>query len=446
MTSRCSTSVKTRLVARGAVFVFCTGLAACGSCGKDDSGVGSTASSPAASSSSSVVAEPLPRCRKGTERLPIAGEEIVVGDVAIGPAGLLAGVVRVNAGKRVASVLRTSLTLGEPVMEDVGTPIGDDPPPSPRWNDGRPWVAYFAGRAVDAGGKPRELVVRTIGEGANASPPIRSVQQADESTAFDVAWAESGAGLVAWDEDGPPADGGVAKPGAEPIARGLVKVQPLADGAPSRVVSPDTSDADSPRLVPRAGGGFWLAWLARKPDPEAPGIEGPGEPRQFRWVEVMALDAKGEPAGPVRKVGSEKGRAVAFELARSGAELVVMVQDEIAASDGARILRHRLGEGGKPETTDLVKDGVGHALADLVPASRDSARWLAWGDTNEHTHLTQLGPGLVAQGQPSSEPALEGARVLASSGDALYALAGTDAKTDPGGSRAQPELLRFVCP
>jgi hypothetical protein len=125
-----------------------------------------------------------------------------------------------------------------------------------------------------------------------------------------------------------------------------------------------------------------------------------------------------------------------------------MVQDEIAASEGTRIVRHKLGAepNAKVETTDLVKDGVGHALADLVPATGDAARWLAWSDTNDHTHLTQLGAGLVAQGKPSSEPTLEGARVLASSGDAIFALAGVEPGSASGAGRAGPELLRFVCP
>ena len=432
---------------RAPIVAFCMLLGACGSCSKETNETADAA--PASSSSSAVVAEPLPRCRKGAEKLLIQGEEVVVGDVAIGPAGLLIGLTRLSGGKRTASVLRTTLHLGEPTFEEVGVPFGDDPPPSPRWNGAKPWVAYFAGRAVDGGAKQRELVVRTIGD---APHPFRSFQQADESTAFDVAWGESDTGVVAWDEDGPVVtEAGAKKPGADPVTRGVVKVQSLADGSTPKTISPDASDADSPHLVPRAGGGFWLAWLARKPDEEAQGIEGPGEGRQFRWVEVMPLDAKGEPAGPVRKVGSEKGRAVSFELARSGADLIVMVQDEIAASDGARVVRHRIGESGKPESSDIVKDGVGHALADLVPSAApgESSRWLAWSDTNEHTHLTQLGPGLVAQGKPSSEPTLEGARVLASSGDALYALTGLDGAPNGAGQTARgalPELLRFVCP
>lgn len=431
------------------IIAFCTFLGGCGSCGKEPENTSDASVAPLPSgSSASVVAEPLPRCRKGPEKLVIAGEDVIVGDVAVGGAGLLAGVVRINGGKRVASVLKTSLNLADQAIDDVGTPVGDDPPPSPRWKGTQPWVAFFAGRSVDGGAKSRELVVQALGEAGTAPKPVRVVQQADESTAFDVAWTEgAGAGLVTWDEDGPPvaSDAGAPKRApapagtpAEPVTRGVVKVQPLTADGTARTVSPDTSDADTPRLVPRAGGGFWIAWIARKSDEEAKGIEGPGEPRQFRWIEVMPLDAKGEPTGPIRKVGTEKSRAVAFELARAGDDLVVMVQDEIAASDGARIVRHKVSAhdpAKKPETSDIVKDGVGHALADLVPASTEAARWLAWSDTNEHTHLTQLGPGLVAQGKPSSEPTLEGARVLASSGDTLFALAGTP-----------PELLRFVCP
>src|SRR5436190_2118608 len=83
-----------------------------------------------ASSSLAVVAEALPRCRADTPRAAIPGEDVVIGDVAIGPAGLLAGVVRVDpAGKRVASVARLSLDLATVRVVDVGPAIGDDPAP-----------------------------------------------------------------------------------------------------------------------------------------------------------------------------------------------------------------------------------------------------------------------------------------------------------------------------
>lgn len=434
---------------RAAILAFCTCLAACGSCSKDTAPETPDAVAPLGSTSATVVAEPLPRCRKSTERLPIPGEEVIVGDIAVASTGLLAGIVRMNGGKRVASILKAPLALDSQTTVDIGTPIGDDPPPSPRWNGTTPWVAFIASHSADAGAKQRELRIAQLGDSGLAGKAFTILTQADESTAFDVAWTDGGAGLFTWDEDGPPIvvkeDGGAPakkKDSVDPTpARGIVKVQALTDGATARIASPDTSDADSPKLIARANGGFWLAWLARKPDEEASGVEGPGEPRQFRWVEVIPLTATGEPAGPVRRASSEKGRAVAFELARSGDDLVVVIQDEIAASEGggARIVGRRLKAGSdKPEPFDVVKDGVGHALSDVVPsANGDAAHWIAWSDTSEHDHLTPLGASF-APGHATTEPALEGTRVLASAADAVFALAGVE--------KAQPELLRYLCP
>jgi len=139
------------------------------------------------------------------------------------------------------------------------------------------------------------------------------------------------------------------------------------------------------------------------------------------------LDARGEPQGNVRRVSSERGRAVAFDVARMGADLVVLVQDEAAAAEGggARLLRYVVGGGSSVPPTDLVDGGVGHALAEVVAAPEGSpARWLAWSDVAEHAHLTALGNGLTPAGPAATslEPAFDGARVLAESKDGLYVL------------------------
>ena len=101
----------------------------------------------------------------------------------------------------------------------------------------------------------RELV-----RSGRAGQPI--VQQADESLAYDIAWPEShqGPAIVAWDEDAPPRPGGLLSD------RGVVKVQLLGVGAKSRVASPESSDAEAPRLIARRNG-YWLAWLARRAEP-----------------------------------------------------------------------------------------------------------------------------------------------------------------------------------
>lgn len=423
----------------------CLGLAACGSCSKD-APAGSSQAPASASASNGVVAELLPRCRGEAQRLAIPGEDVIVGDVAIGERGLLVGVVRVDGGKRLTSVVRAPLDLASSRVVDIGPPLGDDPPPSPRWNGSTAYVSFIARHASDAGGKLRELRIARLEENGLGKIEATILQQADESTAFDVAWNESGGGLAAWDEDAPPnLDAG--KPLTEtyaPEGRGFVKVQAIGSEL-RRVASPESSDAESPRLLARPGGGFWLAWLARRAEDAGYAVESPGEKRAFRWVEVVPLGPAGEPAGPVKRVSPEKGRAAAFELARSGSDLVVVVQDEAAPADGAgaRIVRYVVGE--KIEGADLVDGGIGSAVAELVPVAppADAARWLAWTDTSERAHLTPLGGDPVVAGRATSEPALDGARVLAAvPPDAVYALVGAS----PTDAPPRPEVRRFVCP
>ena len=430
-----------------AVAAWCTGLAACGACGKGDVGGGAPSSS-SSSSPPPVVAESLPRCRGEAHRLAIPGEDVVVGDVAIGDSGLLLGLHRAVGGKRVASVMRASLDLATSSVVDVGPPLGDDPPPSPRWNGATPYVSFFARHGSDAGARPRELFVARLEANALGKVEARIAQQADESTAFDVAWSGA-AGLAAWDEDAPfAASGDGGKPAFE--GRGFVKVQALGSEA-RRVASPESSDAESPRLVARPGGGFWLGWLARRSEDDAYAVESPGERRAFRWVEVVALGPAGEAAGPVRRVTSEKGRAVAFELALHGSELVVMVQDELSGAEGAgaRIVRHLVRDKGEPgDSVDVVDGGVGQALAEIVPtgSAPSAARWLAWTDTSERTHMTPLASGLVASGKSAAEPSLDGARVVAAHPpDVLYALVGAAPEEGEAREGRRPELRRFVC-
>lgn len=435
--------------APGAWSLLFLGLSGCGSCGKGDAGSGDAAALPAR-------AEVLPRCRADGKQLALPGADLVVGDAAIGPSGLFVGVVRSEGGKRVGAIVRASLDLATYTVIDVGPTFGDDPPPSPRYAGDRPYVAFLSRQTTDGGPRLRTLNVAPLGDGAVGPVEATVLQQADESTAFDVAWTGDGAALATWDEDAPSRlDGGM--PGAPD--RGFVKVQALSvagspvapskENLPRRVASPDTSDAESPRLVARPGG-FWLAWLARRAEEDGHTVEAPGEKRAFRWVEAVALDARGEPAGPVRRVSPTSGRAAAFELSVRGADLVVIVQDEAAASEGggSRIVRYVVSN--EVESADLVDGGVGET-AELVPAPArgEATRWLAWSDGAERMRLMPLGPELIATGRTSFEPALDGARVVASSPpDVVYALVGAGPRPEGSGesaSQPHPELRRFTC-
>lgn len=428
-----------------------------------------------ASSSASVVAESLPRCRVDGARLVIPGDDVVAGDAVTVADALLVGVVRRVGGRRLASVVRASLDLASVTMIDVGTTLGDDPPPSPRTRGGTVFVASYARSAADAGAgtapgngaiapgtMTRMLEIARL-DGAALVREGAVVQQADESLAYDVAWPDgaspavagarsapregSGAPLVAWDEDAP------MVPGQLLADRGVVKVQILGAGKP-RVASPETSDAEAPRLLARRGG-YWLTWLARRPEPgedAGAAAEAPAERRAYRWVELVALDAKGEATSPVRRVTPEKGRVASFDLATTAPEsaggepkLVVVVQDEAAVTEGAgeRIVRYTVdAKKDRIESGELLDGGVGHALADLLPLAADGGgapRWLSFTDPQEQAHLLPLGVSLGLAGAPTLEPSLTGARIVASGppGDVVYAVG--------PGAAAGVELRRLVC-
>jgi hypothetical protein len=427
------------------------GLSACGSCGSRGESNGRLDAAPS-SSVPSVVAEALPRCRRDADKLALPGDDVVVGDVAAGPDGLLVGLVRGEGGKRLASVLRASLDLKTSRVVDVGPSFGDDPPPSPRWNGAVAEVGFLGRTAADGGPKLRTLSLAKLGDGGLGRVDATVIQQADESTAYDIAWTEGGAGLAAWDEDAPMKDDGGAWLTAYG-ARGFVKVQPLGDpAARPRVASPETADAESPKLLPRpssVGGGFWLAWLAQRIEEDSQAsarIEGPGESRSFRWVDVTTLDARGGSAGPVRRISPSSGRSVGFDLARSGDDLVVLVEDETERSEGAgsMITRYVVRDGRVEESATVLDGGVGHGLAELVPvAPAASAHWLAFSDTSEHAHLAALGAGLVAQAPPTLEPALDGARVVAAAApNVVYAISGSGSVGKP---LERPELRKLLC-
>ncbi|MCA9586904.1 MAG: hypothetical protein KC657_16235 [Myxococcales bacterium] len=366
-----------------------------------------------------LAKEQLPRCRADGPHLAVAGEDVAVGDAVVTGSELWVGVARRVGGKRVASVLRVGLDLARASYVELGPARGDDPPPRPFGGPrGEVWVAWYAPTPGDAGAaRTRVLEVRPadpVDAGARRGGSV--VQAIDESLAFDVAAAGDSA-LVAWDEDAPPGD------------RGVVKVQLL--GAAPRAASPDGTDAESPRLAPREGGGYWLAWLARRPEAvdASTELEGPGESRTFRWVEVRELNAAGEPTGDVMTIGGPTSHTRSFELTSHARGALVVTVDDAGGTAAYAV-------GGAKRVVALpeVDGGVGKVTPDLVPLDA-GAGWLAWADEADDVHLVPLfGDGGLGPG--TDEPALAGARMIAAYGEAAFAL---------GGPNGPSELRRFVC-
>lgn len=394
---------------------------------------------------SRLTAEVLPRCRPEGSALPIAGEDVVVGESVAKADALLVGVVRRQADKRTATVLRTAPDLASPAYVDLGPARGDEPPPFPFVGGGAERVAYY-GRSGDAGTGGRTLFVARL-ENKNAVVETTVPQESDDSFALSIAWPDGGArenAMLAWDEDAPLL--------AQQLVadRGVIKIRSLADNAKARVVSPDTSDADSPRLLLRKGG-FWLAWLARKIDrtDAGPALEGAGEWRAYHWVEIVALDAHGEVASPVRRVSPETGHASAFELSqgegKDASQVTVFVQDEAARGEGSgsRFVRYTV-SADRVDGTELVDGGIGEAIVALLSVPDASApRWLAWTDLRERAHLAPFGPLVTLSAPPSLEPSFDRTRLLAASTtDTIYAVTSARAK---GGQPGPAEIRRFSC-
>lgn len=371
-----------------------------------------------------AFAEALPRCRADGPKAAIEGEDVVVGDAAVINDEIFVGLTRrKGTAGRVGSILRAKTDLAGSKVIDIAPIYGDGAAPNVFLKDGKPFVAWNLRKEIEAGTTRgmRELRIAPLEEGGPGALTASITQQHDESTAFDVAWP-----LVAWDEDA------LVPEGKFIPDRGVVKVQLLPDGKP-HVVSTET-DAETPKVAVKKGGGWWLAWAARKAEVEDAGyrLEGAGDLRAWRWVEIVALDANGEVASPIRRVTSDKAHVVAFDFVNADGTLAVIVQDEGAASEGSgsRVSRYVV-ESDRITSTEIVDGGLGQALADLVPAA--DAGWIAWKDHHDHAWIVPASASYVPSGRPTAETPLDGTRVLA-------AVGATQIFVTSGG-----ELRRFSC-
>jgi hypothetical protein len=345
-----------------------------------------------------------------------ASAEIEIGEAVATTQGFAIGALRKVNGESVASLAMVPSQAGAPLFVDLGAPLGDASPPKAFVRGADTFAAYFPRPATPP--KPptpkqqafRDLAIVRIADG-KAQPPLTIAQQRDESLAFDVASSEKGA-LVAWDED------------AIGNERGAIKIALFASDmksvASSRIASPDSSDAEMPRVLARRGG-YWLVWIASRsevardaaPDPSY-ALERPGRDRAFRWLEMLPLDERGEATGPTRKLTSERGHVSLFDMAaRDGGAIVdIVVRDDGQESEGTggRILRVTI-KGDAPEAAiAIVSEAVGRGAPDLL--SNADAAWLAYDDTTDKLRLLPLDAARIPSALPSLEDALDRARPL----------------------------------
>jgi hypothetical protein len=207
-------------------------------------------------------------------------------------------------------------------------------------------------------------------------------------------------------------------------------------------------DAEEPRLVARPGG-YWLAWLvdvasaqgrARTYDPgesEVAAAAGAGNDNSkvngnangARGIEVLALDATGQPAGNVRRIRTDSTRVVGYDLTANAAGNAWLVWRQDASSAGAsggRVLMAEVQSDGPHEIVPVREEDVGSGEPTwLAPAPAAELPWQPWLTFPDQRVRTLLVP--MDDPHPASAPLrlaadLQGAAALAAvSGRVLFA-------------------------
>jgi len=231
-------------------------------------------------------------------------------------------------------------------------------------------------------------------------------EQGDESQAFDIALGEK-KGIAVWDEDGP---------SSSIIQVSTFDTATLTNATPPRVISRPTADAESPRLTTRAGGGYWLAYVARSAEPFSVDASFVAEEIGFRWVEVVALDANGSPIGVARAATPKDGHVMVFDLAPApdGGALVVYRNDDTpTGAAGGEVMRVLVHPAAIDAPSVLTRDEVGAGVPNVLPG------WIAVLDAADVTRLAPLGPLGEIEAPFNAEPGIGSGEPIASNANKL---------------------------
>ncbi|MBV9949591.1 MAG: hypothetical protein JOZ69_22310 [Myxococcales bacterium] len=352
-----------------------------------------------------------------------AGGAVEIGDaVALDDGAVAVGAVRDGPGGRAAVIAWMASENAAPEFVRLGNALGDAPPPLLARCGGEVIAAAFEAPVAGARG-PSLDGRRSLGlwsvlpGGAKVVGAVE--QQRDDSLAFDVACAGPGgrSRLVVWDET-------VGAPGSTP--RGVIRAAaPGHEGPPAHDVSPASSDAELPRVVRRGAAGFYVVWLAHRPEPGAGDasleFEAPAEARAYGWLEMVGADLAGNPVTPVQRLTPPTGHVSAYDLLAAGDDarprLIVVARDEGESSEradgsGGVLLRVRADEDRAEPASPLPSDGLGRGAPALAPGP--GGAWLAWVGPREAPRLLPLDGTGAPAGPISGEDALDDARPLLS--------------------------------
>jgi hypothetical protein len=405
---------------RAACILAVAALAALAACRKTPSGSSSADVSPnatggdsASSASPSVVGA---RCHSTDRALSVDDgrglEDLEIGDAVSYPNGIAIGVVHRAPAGRLAAVALLPADAASLRLVDLGPTLGDAPPPRIAWRGKQLLAAALAlpGKPGGRGAATREVALHVV-DAAEAAKPLLSVQQQrDDSLGFDLATAGADS-LLVWDE---------AVAGGTP--RGVIRAASFVGdqrtGA-TRDVSPADSDAEAPRVLP-SGNGFFVLWIARRPESAGTGEGGPeleatGEARAYGWLEMTTVDAQGAVRGPVTRLTPMTGHVSAYDVQLLAAPekptLLIVARDdgEVADGSGGALLRVRAGADGAEPPLAFPSDGLGRGAPTFVDGP---SPWLTWVGPHEQLRLLPLDAQGAPTAPPSAEAGLDEARPL----------------------------------
>ncbi|HEX9298463.1 MAG TPA: hypothetical protein VF881_21650 [Polyangiaceae bacterium] len=231
-------------------------------------------------------------------------------------------------------------------------------------------------------------------------------EKTGESQAFDIALGEK-KGIVVWDEDGPTS--GVIQVSTFDVAN-------VSNATTPRAISPPSVDAESPRLLPRGGAGYWLAYIARSAGGEDHDAQYVPEEIGFRWIEIVPLDGNGSPTTAPRAATPKDGHVMVFDIApapEGEALLVWRYDDSPTGSAGGEVMRTVVHSAHIDAPSVLVQGDVGAG----VPGVLDG--WVAVMDAAERTRLAPISPAGELTAPLSAEPEIGAGEPLAGGSEGL---------------------------
>jgi len=186
---------------------------------------------------------------------------------------------------------------------------------------------------------------------------------------------------------------------------------------------PGTDDAESPLLRPRPGG-FWLAWIAQRPAPDAGTRDTDASGEETRPLDagprvltVALLDAEGAPSGAARPVSAEASHVVAFDAQTLHDGALALAWREDDSVPGV--------ETGGPELARVAPDGsvtrgraadeaLGAGAPALVAETGAAPRtWLLVPGEDDRLRMALLAPNAVSTSPFIADDSLLGSEIIA---------------------------------